>query len=301
MIRRFQGSENRDKLVTALRSQKILRFCHDAAELFADGGELMQFAPGEVLIHDNADDTHLYLIICGTVDIVINGHHYLSRFPGEHVGEMALIDPTQRRSAQVRAKDTTVVHRMTEAAFTALARQYPDMWRQLALELADRLRQRNKLIRPKNPAPIIFLGSSSEGLPLARAIAPQLAEPERTRLWTENVFQPSEHTMESLERQLDESDFGILVLSPDDIVKSRNKKSFMPRDNVIFELGLFMGRLGRRRAIMVIPAGREIKIPSDLFGITIVRHAGSPKARKALGQTVAKIQAVIQTLGCRGI
>ena len=49
--------------------------------------------------------------------------------------------------------------------------------------------------------------------------------------------------MESLERELDQSDFAIAIAQPDDLTESRGEAKPTPRDNVIFELGFFMGRL----------------------------------------------------------
>ena len=45
-----------------------------------------------------------------------------------------------------------------------------------------------------------------------------------------------------------------------------------PRDNVIFELGLFMGRLGRARAILMEPRAAKLKLPSDLAGLTTIPY-----------------------------
>jgi hypothetical protein len=67
-------------------------------------------------------------------------------------------------------------------------------------------------------------------------------------------------------------DFAILVLSPDDIVQSRNDSNLGPRDNVIFELGLFMGRLGRERTFAVHQRNAHVKIPTDLSGVTLAAY-----------------------------
>jgi predicted nucleotide-binding protein len=300
MLQRFHGPENRPKLLEALRNQKLLRSSHAAAEGLADHGQLRQFEVGEIIISHDALDTDVYLILAGTVDILVNGHFYISRSRGEHVGEMALIDPGQRRCATVHAREQTVVCQVNERHFVLLAHQHPDMWRQLAIELAERLRQRNKLMRQKNAEPIIFMGSSTEGKPLAEALRNQLALPDQIRLWSEDVFQPSEHTMESLERQLDEADFAILVLTADDIVQSRGAERPAPRDNLVLELGLFMGKLGRLRSMIVVPKGVELKIPSDLLGINLITHDMAPGSVGSLEVTAMKIQAVVTRLGARG-
>ena len=74
--------------------------------------------------------------------------------------------------------------------------------------------------------------------------------------------------IEDLEREVADADFGVLVLSPDDVVISRGEEQDAPRDNVIFELGLLMGGIGRTRTYMVMPRDKEIRIPSDLFGMS---------------------------------
>jgi len=68
---------------------------------------------------------------------------------------------------------------------------------------------------------------------------------------------------------LDDFDFGIFVFSPDDIVKMRGQEFQSARDNVLFELGLFIGRLGKERGIILLPRGQEdFHLPTDLLGIT---------------------------------
>ena len=73
--------------------------------------------------------------------------------------------------------------------------------------------------------------------------------------------------LESLVRAADLFDFAILCLTPDDVTVSRGVEKDSPRDNVLFELGLFMGRLGRMRAFIVCDGA--IKILSDFEGITM--------------------------------
>ena len=82
-----------------------------------------------------------------------------------------------------------------------------------------------------------------EGLSIARAIQNQFSrDPLVVKVWTDGIFRASRSTMEDLERQIQTTDFGILVLSPDDKITSPDNNSVGPRDNVILELGLLIGR-----------------------------------------------------------
>ena len=67
-------------------------------------------------------------------------------------------------------------------------------------------------------------------------------------------------------------DFATLVISPDDQVLSRSTVSDAPRDNVVFELGLFMGALGHERVFLVYPRNASIKLPTDLLGLTVLTY-----------------------------
>jgi CRP/FNR family cyclic AMP-dependent transcriptional regulator len=91
-------------------------------------------------------------------------------------------------------------------------------------------------------------------------------------VWTDGVFRITHYTLENIEREIDNSDFAIAIAHSDDLLDSRGKAWPAPRDNVIFELGLFMGRLGRARAILMEPREKEVKLPSDLSGITTISY-----------------------------
>ncbi|MDG7001889.1 MAG: nucleotide-binding protein, partial [Nitrososphaerota archaeon] len=111
-------------------------------------------------------------------------------------------------------------------------------------------------------------------------------------------FRASWYPVESLERQLDQSDFAIAIAQPDDITQSRGASTPSPRDNVIFELGLFIGRIGRLRSFLIEPRGEEIKLPSDLSGITALPYKYDPTdIAAAMGPACNRIRAIIRELG----
>jgi hypothetical protein len=116
--------------------------------------------------------------------------------------------------------------------------------------------------------PSVFIGSSSEGIEVARAISLNLQNDALIIPWYAGVFEVGEGTLESLVTAADEFDFAILVFTADDSVISRGETYSSARDNVLFELGLFMGKLGRYRTFFVYSPDADLKIPSDLAGVT---------------------------------
>lgn len=121
--------------------------------------------------------------------------------------------------------------------------------------------------------PKIFIGSSREGVKIADAIHYNLTYEAECTVWKDGVFQLSSNTLSALIDALRVSDFGIFVFSPDDITLMRNSSSDTVRDNVLFELGLFIGRLGQERCYFLIPDGASsLRLPSDLAGVTPGRY-----------------------------
>lgn len=93
-----------------------------------------------------------------------------------------------------------------------------------------------------------------------------------TRLGFEPIIlheQPSEGmtVIEKLEKHLDVG-FAFVLLTPDDVGESvENKDNLKPRarQNVVFEFGLFVGKLGRDRVRCLYKGG--VELPSDLQGL----------------------------------
>ena len=116
----------------------------------------------------------------------------------------------------------------------------------------------------------VFIGSSKEHLDLARAVQENLDPDLETKVWDQDVFRMSEYTLEALATQLQQSDFGVFVMEPADWAVIHGIKHPVPRDNVVFELGLFVGHLGRNRTFVIIPRGSlGLHLPTDLLGLTV--------------------------------
>lgn len=278
MLNRFVGPEGRQSLVDALRSQPIIGGNPLLGEKVADLATVIAFSAGSTIIEEASSENDLFFILSGTVTIRVQGRELALRTAGQQVGEMAIVDPGQPRSASVIADGDVVIAKLSAANFLGLAERYPIIWRNVSGILAERLRQRNRFVTPLNSLPVLFIGCSSEALPIGRSIQSELDHDLIVvKLWANDIFKASEFTIESLERELPKIDFAVLLLSPDDIVVSREVKGEAPRDNIVLELGLFVGALGRKRTFLLCPQGAEIKIPSDLLGITALRYRREPE------------------------
>jgi hypothetical protein len=123
--------------------------------------------------------------------------------------------------------------------------------------------------------PKLFIGSSQKNLRVAGVLADALEESAQVRVWNEGVFGLNQGFLETLLKQLEEYDFAAFVLASDDLTTSADESRPSPRDNVLFESGLFMGVLGRDRVFLVYDEAVKLKIPSDLAGVTLASYDGS--------------------------
>jgi hypothetical protein len=147
--------------------------------------------------------------------------------------------------------------------------------------------------------PALFIGSSSGGLDIARAVEFQLQDDSEVTIWNQGFFNLSHGTLETLVNALERFDFAVLVATPDDLVTRGEEAALSPRDNVMFELGLFMGRLGRARTYIVCDP-RVVRLPSDFAGVTLatydsLRNDGNFIA--AVGPATTMIRKSIRDLG----
>src|SRR2546430_5425332 len=144
--------------------------------------------------------------------------------------------------------------------------------------------------------PRIFLGSSGKQAKLLQAITRGLADVADVEPWT-TTFNPGRSTLDRLVELSQEVDFAAFVFAQDDWTTTDASGQASPRDNVVFEAGLFGGALGIRRTFILHANGS--KLPSDLLGLTSVRYdpATSPAEVRAINQ---KLRKAIETEGRRG-
>ncbi len=147
--------------------------------------------------------------------------------------------------------------------------------------------------------PKIFIASSVEGLDVAYAIQSNLDFDADITVWSQGVFTLSQTSLDSLVTELEASDFGIFVFTPDDETVIRGESTRTIRDNVLFELGLFIGKLGKDRCFFVVQDRTELHIPTDLYGITPARYRGDRGDNNivaALGPACNDIRRVVRDL-----
>jgi len=142
--------------------------------------------------------------------------------------------------------------------------------------------------------PRLFLGSSGKQEKLLQALTRGLEDCAHVEPWTTS-FNPGTTTLERLLELAHEVDFAALVFARDDWTTSSPLASPLPesgqaspRDNVVFEAGLFGGALGMHRTFILHASGA--KLPSDLLGLTCVRYgdATTPAEMRVVNQKLRK-------------
>ncbi len=279
MKERFIGTvDAMQRLISAIRDQQVVEHDDQLATFIAENGELVEFGVDEIIVNQDAHDNDIYFLLIGEVRVQVNGQVVATRASRECIGEMAILSPASQRSATVITNKRTLAVKLDDIKFQEMADRFPKLWRPLARTVADRLREREQFHRKSNPSPILFIGSSVEGLPVAREIVSGLKHgPIVARIWSQpGLFSPSGMSIDILLKEVTSVDFAVFVFGPDDKIASRLADYEVPRDNVVFELGLFMGGLARDRAFIVKDQNVDVKIPTDLLGLTPITYKIKP-------------------------
>lgn len=240
----------------------------------------------------------VFFILNGRVDVFVNGCRIGTRKAKECVGEMSTIDPTQNRSATLRSAEPCYLFEVRADDFEELCKSYPQILMNVCVELCDRLRERSKFHHSPNAIPELFIGSSKEGLGIAKKFKKAIEKvvPNiKISIWDKGVFGLSKNNLDSLVMEAKKCDFAIMVMTADDSLKTRKSTCRAPRDNVVFELGLFMGTIGNERTFLV--RSSDSKLPTDLDGITYVEI--DPKAKSIPSVKIEQIVSVLKEKGAK--
>jgi hypothetical protein len=154
---------------------------------------------------------------------------------------------------------------------------------------------------PLKVKPSIFIGSSSEQLEVVKEMELHLSKFAEVTCW-DGIFNPGQTFLTDLSRSKDQYDFAIFIITPDDTLVSRGAEYLSTRDNVIFEMGLFIGSIGFERVYCVRDQNIKGKILSDYHGVTFISYNGN-RADKNLSQALSpactQIKKVIESIGIR--
>jgi hypothetical protein len=140
--------------------------------------------------------------------------------------------------------------------------------------------------------PRIFLGSSGQQEKLLQGLTRGLQDIADVDAWT-TVFNPGVSTLDRLVELTREVDFAAFVFAQDDwtmrgVSPDAAAGEASPRDNVVFEAGLFGGALGIRRTFILHAEGA--KLPTDLLGLTSIRYdpATTPAVVRQINEKLRK-------------
>ena len=291
-----------DGIVEALLRQRLVRSDRDLAQKLAEAGQIAEYAAGAVLIEQGSWENDLHFILAGEFEVLVNGQHKQTRIAGEAVGELAGLNRSRPRTATVKATKGSLVLSIGLTELNQIVGTDVDFWKATADAVADQLDHRNQEVGAANEHPRIFVISSKEGLPVARQVRQNLdADEMPVYLWDHGTFAVSEYPISSLEDAIERADFTIAVAKADDILVLRGESSKVARDNVHFEYGISVGRLGRERSFLLVEADAEIRLPSDLAGLTTLRYQGGDqdKIERSVAKACDQARQRIEFIGVR--
>lgn len=124
-------------------------FEQPAVQAFIAQAHKRSYAPKHTLIHTGDTPQTLYLLLEGSVSILLedeNGREIVLAYlgPGDFFGEMCLFPEQKLRTAIVRTRSPTLVAEIGFQAFRQFSREHPEIMFQIAGQLAARLRDTSR-------------------------------------------------------------------------------------------------------------------------------------------------------------
>ena len=145
----------------------------------------------------------------------------------------------------------------------------------------------------------IFIASSGRTLVLAEMLRDELStEFCQATLWSEEGrLQPGSTIIEMLEGAAKQYDFAVIILAKDDVLTSGAGEVLKARDNCVYEAGLFMSAIGRKRCFLVNSVG-QTDLPSDLGGVISIRfeEPSNLQDRKSCADAILKVAAQLKNI-----
>jgi predicted nucleotide-binding protein len=287
-----------DEKVEALLNQRVVRGNREVAEAIATAGQLVSFEPGAELITQGADDTDCYFLLAGKVELRIHGEILpYGRAAGDLVGEFRAINPQISRTATVIANEEVVAIKCSAASLKLAGSSVSEVWRLLAVELTNRIEQRNQLIQTVNERPKIFMIAAERRLDVAKELSLALSKDFEVDLWSEDdLVPPGGYELDTLHEKARNADFGIVFAHPDDLARQGERLDDEQWETIRFELGYLMSELSRHRTLVMIPSGGANVAPRLFKGIqpmTYQMPADGTPTRAVLVEVVDAIKELV--------
>jgi CRP-like cAMP-binding protein len=254
MVPRFDGPEGKAKLAVALARQHLFRNIPDIVQRLADVANAMEYPAGCTIYEEGetAAEINLYCVISGAMDVVIEGRVAGEVTEDEAFGEFPVVNPGLPYTVTVRARMRSLVALIPYAPFTSVAKEYPEVWKNMIDTLTRRLRSTYGRI-PKARPPCVFIGHGHS--PVWKEVEGFLQNKLHLRtVEFDSESRAGELIVSILDKMLAEATFAVVVLTAEDETAQGAKRA---RQNVIHEAGLFQGRLGFPRAILLVQRGVE--------------------------------------------
>ncbi|MFN0097485.1 MAG: L-histidine N(alpha)-methyltransferase [Gemmatimonadaceae bacterium] len=146
--------------------------------------------------------------------------------------------------------------------------------------------------------PVVFIGCSTQSIPVAQTIAHFLEQSADSTVWNEGAIGPGSSIIDGLLNQVESADFALFIFA-DEFVARAGSAPKLP-DNVLFECGFFMGRLGPKRTFVVRDARSQFEMPDDLRGTVWLEFDGEgdvTELPKALRSACIALRSAITSLG----
>ena len=179
----FSGSAGKDRINDTLLENPAVRCDQTIVDRLILDGETVFFMKGDTIIQQGGQDSDVYFLLSGEVDIVFNSQRGSIREAPNQVGEMAAIELGKKRTASVVARSNEVATlRVPGTVFRELLATNQRFLQFLQIEMSARHRERivAASVAKENYTVIWFLVSIAAGLVTALAASYFIVLPDWT-------------------------------------------------------------------------------------------------------------------------
>jgi CRP/FNR family transcriptional regulator, cyclic AMP receptor protein len=145
MKERFEGKSGKRRLIDVFTQQEIVQNNQDIARKLAEISLLEEIQNGkQIYVERESGKNVLFFIIGGKFELFIKDRKIRTLESGSAFGEFPIVDPSLTYTVTAVASEQSVVARVSEEQFLAIAREYPEIWKNIAKMLVARLRKNNE-------------------------------------------------------------------------------------------------------------------------------------------------------------